>query len=98
MKYQTVESVITNVAHVMNFERTELTGPSRYRNRVRIRHVAMWLARKVTYASFPEIGRAFHRDHTSCLVAIRKVDALVKSHDPMTCRCVEVCLERLGAA
>ena len=38
----------------------------------------MWLCRKFTSRSLPEIGRAFGgRDHTTVLHAVRKIDALV---------------------
>ena len=38
------------------------------------RALAMWLCREAHY-TFPQIGRAFNRDHTSILLACRKVDA-----------------------
>ncbi len=37
------------------------------------RHVAMYLARELTCASLPQIGRAFHRDHATVLHAFRHV-------------------------
>lgn len=40
----------------------------------RPRQAAMWLARHVTPCSFPEIGRAFDRDHSTVMHDIRKVD------------------------
>jgi hypothetical protein len=41
------------------------------------RHVAMYLTRKLTHRSMPEIGRLFgRRDHTTVLHAIKKVEAL----------------------
>lgn len=46
----------------------------------RARHVAMWLARHTTFCSFPEIGRAFRRDHTTVMVACRAIDEL-REHD-----------------
>jgi chromosomal replication initiation ATPase DnaA len=39
------------------------------------RHVAMWLARRASY-SFPEIGRGFHRDHSTAMYAVRRIDDL----------------------
>lgn len=44
---------------------------------VRPRQVAMWLCRRFTARSLPEIGRRFGgRDHTTVLHAVRKIDAL----------------------
>lgn len=36
------------------------------------RHEAMWLAHRNTKASLPIIGRAFNRDHTSVMHAIKR--------------------------
>lgn len=48
------------------------TGPV-----VRARQVAMYLAKKLTPASLPEIGRRFGgRDHTTVIHAVRKIEAL----------------------
>jgi len=43
----------------------------------RSRQIAMWLARTTTTASFPAIGRAFGRDHTTVMQACRRVDGLM---------------------
>ena len=44
------------------------------------RHVAMYLAKKLTHRSLPEIGRLFGmRDHTTVLHAVRKIDALLET-------------------
>lgn len=43
---------------------------------VRARHEAMAAIRDFTGASYPEIGRAFGRDHTTVLAGVRRADAL----------------------
>lgn len=44
------------------------------------RHVAMYLTKKLTHRSLPEIGRMFgRRDHTTVLFAIRKIEALFET-------------------
>jgi chromosomal replication initiator protein len=43
---------------------------------VRPRHVAIHIARRLTKYSFPQIGRQFHRDHTSAMHANRHIAAL----------------------
>jgi len=53
----------------------ELTGPSRQWDQARPRMIAMWLARKMTSRSYPEIGRLFGgRDHSTVMHACRRVD------------------------
>ena len=48
------------------------TGPL-----IRARHIAMYLAKRTTTCSLPQIGRHFgNRDHTTVLSGIRKIEAL----------------------
>lgn len=54
-----------------------LLGPSRLKEFSRPRMVAMYLCRKLTSNSLPQIGRAFKRDHTTVLNAVRTVTGLV---------------------
>lgn len=42
---------------------------------VRARHLLMWAARTYTGRTLPEIGRIMHRDHTSVLYGVRKIEA-----------------------
>jgi chromosomal replication initiator protein len=41
----------------------------------------MYLVRKLTNLSLPDIGREFARDHSTVLHAINKVEQLLKSGD-----------------
>ncbi len=44
------------------------------------RHVAMYLTKKLTHRSLPEIGRLFgRRDHTTIIHAVRKIEALCET-------------------
>lgn len=45
---------------------------------VRARHVAMYLAKEMTSASFPKIGRSFNRHHSTVLVAVAKIAEWLK--------------------
>jgi hypothetical protein len=49
---------------------------SRKVHAVRPRHVAIHIARRLTKCSFTQIGRQFHRDHTTALYADRHIAAL----------------------
>lgn len=61
----------------------EMKGKCRDKSIVDARHTANWLARKITGASYPEIGRAFgNRDHTTILHAIRRIDNLRERYEP----------------
>ena len=74
------------VATALHFGLRErgLPGPSRSRCGAFPRPLDMYLARTLTDASLPEIGRAFGRDHTTVLYAVRKVAAAVEARDPRT--------------
>jgi chromosomal replication initiator protein len=53
-------------------------SPQRARRVARPRQVAMYLSRKLTTRSLPEIGRRFGgRDHTTVLHACRRIEALI---------------------
>jgi hypothetical protein len=59
-------------------DREEMLGPCRAASLVRIRHIAMYLAKDITKRSLPEIGREFaDRDHTSVIHAVRKIEAAI---------------------
>lgn len=54
--------------------RKEMSGQSRRQKVVFARHVAMYLCRKYTTHSYPEIGRAFSKDHSSAIHAVQKIE------------------------
>lgn len=57
---------------------TDLISERRTANLVRPRQMAMYLCKTMTLRSLPEIGRRFgHRDHTTVLHAVRKLERLV---------------------
>lgn len=67
----------------------DLTSQRRTARMVFARQVAMYLAKKLTPNSLPEIGRRFGgRDHTTVLHAVRKIERLV-GVDPALAAMVE---------
>lgn len=56
----------------------QIRGTSRLANITLARHVALWLARALTGASYPELGqRTGGRDHSTTIKACRRVAALL---------------------
>ena len=54
----------------------------RSRPLARPRQIAMYLAKKLTTRSLPEIGRKFaNRDHTTVIHAVKTVDKLYQNND-----------------
>lgn len=65
-----------------NMPRADLEGPSKRKEHVYPRHIAMYLSRSMTDKSFPQIARAFgDRDHTTVVYACQKVAAQIHT-DP----------------
>jgi chromosomal replication initiator protein len=72
----TVNGIIEAVARFHNLRAADITGTKKSRTLTRPRHIAMYLARKFSTASFPELGREFgDRDHSTIQHGVRKVEA-----------------------
>lgn len=77
-----VSEVIKTVADHYRIKQQELKGQSRKKHLALARHIAMYLCRADLAVAYEEIGRWFsHRDHTSILHAVNKVEGLLTS-DP----------------
>lgn len=74
----TVRRVQDVACEVFDLPLSRLIGPERCRYIAHPRAVAMYLARRLTSASYPEIADAFGgRDHTTVLASVRKIARLV---------------------
>ena len=51
-----------------------MTSKRRERSVARPRQIAMYLAKHLTTKSLPDIGRAFDRDHTTVIHAVKTID------------------------
>jgi len=71
---QTVGEIMAICAKAYSMTVDTLCGRSRLRRVVRPRQFAMYLCRKYTNASLKEIGRAFDRDHTSVMHAVKAIE------------------------
>ena len=73
------DDIMATVANFYNVKVSDLKGSRRLKQLVRPRHVAMFLIRKFTDHSFPEIGRMFgNRDHATVQHAVKKIKAQSK--------------------
>ncbi len=72
------EAILQCVASFYNTKVSDLKGQRRLKQLVRPRHVAMYLVRRHTELSFPEIGRLFgNRDHATVQHACKKIASLL---------------------
>ncbi|MDR0662273.1 MAG: chromosomal replication initiator protein DnaA [Holosporales bacterium] len=79
----TIEEIQRKVADHYSIRLADIHSTRRSHQIARPRQVAMYLAKILTAASFPEIGRKFGgRDHTTVIHAVRRIDDLIK-HDPL---------------
>ena len=79
-KKVTVEEIQRKVSEHYNIRLSDLIGPKRLRSYARPRQVAMYLAKKLTSRSLPEIGRRFGgRDHTTVMHGVRRIEELRQS-------------------
>ncbi|MEM9212574.1 MAG: chromosomal replication initiator protein DnaA [Pseudomonadota bacterium] len=93
----TVDEIIRKVADHYNVRMTDILGPRRARNVARPRQVAMYLAKRLTTKSLPEIGRRFGgRDHTTVIHAVKKIEEL-SAHDNQIAEDVELLRRMLEA-
>lgn len=77
----TVSGIIEAVARFHNLRSADITGNRRTRTLTRPRHIAMFLARRHTDLSFPELGREFGgRDHSTIQHGFRKVERELKDN------------------
>ncbi len=77
-----IDDILKIVGRHFNVARTDLLSPRRARSIVVPRQVGMYLAKKMTSRSLPEIGRRFGgRDHSTVLHAVRKIDDQIKTDD-----------------
>ena len=76
--------IISQVCKFYNVDETILRGSQKNKGIAEARQMAMYLIRKLTNLSLPDIGKEFGRDHTTVLYAIRKVEVALKNGDTNT--------------
>ena len=79
-----IDDILKIIGRHFNVGRTDLLSPRRARSVVVPRQIGMYLAKKMTARSLPEIGRRFGgRDHSTVLHAVRKIEDQIKTDDKL---------------
>jgi len=74
----TVADCIRSASRASGVIARDIMGAGRGVRLAKARHIAMWLARRYSGRSFPEIGRLMGgRDHTTVISGVRRVDRVV---------------------
>jgi chromosomal replication initiator protein len=82
VKEISIEKIQRKVAEYYNIKPSDIIGKNRSRSIARPRQIAMYLSRKLTCHSFPEIGTFFgNKDHTTVLFACNKIEKEIE-RDP----------------
>ncbi len=81
-KIITIEKIQNVTSNFYSLSLDEMLSQRRSRPLARPRQIAMYLAKKLTTRSLPEIGRKFaNRDHTTVIHAVKTVDKLYQNND-----------------
>ena len=84
IKVITVDKIQNVVSSYFNIPLSEMLSQRRSRPLARPRQIAMYLAKKMTTRSLPEIGRRFaNRDHTTVIHAVKTITRLSEQDDEM---------------
>jgi len=84
IKVVTVDKIQNVVSNFFNIALSEMLSQRRSRPLARPRQIAMYLAKKMTTRSLPEIGRRFaNRDHTTVIHAVKTITRLSEQDDEM---------------
>ncbi len=80
----TTKQIIKIVANYYDIKPSDIRGAGRTRAISRPRQIAMYLSRKLTKSSFPELGRDFKKDHSSVISAFKKMSKIVDQGEELS--------------
>ena len=86
-----VEDIIKTVSVKFGVKTSDIKSHKKNKNIVAARQLCMYLARKFTAASFPEIGeRIGGRDHSTVIYACNKIGKLLETDEKLKALCEEI--------
>jgi chromosomal replication initiator protein len=91
IKVVTVDKIQNTVSNFYNISLGEMLSQRRSRPLARPRQIAMYLAKKMTTRSLPEIGRRFaNRDHTTVIHAVKTITRLSEKDEEMKKNIIQI--------
>lgn len=97
LRVQPIEAIMWAVCEKYGLSQVELCSQRRQVHLVRPRHIAFWLCKELTLASFPEIGRMFgNRDHATIIHGVKKIQAEVDAASELGLAAIDLKMQ-LGA-
>lgn len=89
-----MERIKAEVMRSYNIKLLALIGPQRHRTVAEPRMIVMWLARRLTRLSYPEIGKELGgRDHSTVISGCRKIERLLTTDAPLFARVANILAE-----
>jgi len=73
--------IISQVCKFYSMDESVIRGTLKNKGTTEARQIAIYLTRKLTNLSLPDIGKEFGRDHSTILYAIRKVEVALKGNN-----------------
>ena len=73
--------IISQVCKFYSIEESVMRGTLKNKGTNEARQIAIYLIRKLTNLSLPEIGKEFGRDHTTILHAVNKIEVSIKNEN-----------------
>ena len=70
----TTELIISEVCRFYSIEESVLRSTQKTKGTAEARQIAMYLIRKLTNLSLPDIGKEFGKNHTTVLYSLRRVE------------------------
>ena len=86
----TTGSIVKACAKYLRCSPESILGPKRTKPLVTARHLVMYVIRSTTELSYPEIGSAFGRDHTSIIHAVRKIEKEMHNDERLLAQITEL--------
>ena len=91
IKIITVDKIQNVVSNYFNIPLSDMLSQRRSRPLARPRQLAMYLAKKMTSRSLPEIGRRFaNRDHTTVIHAVKTITKLSEKDEEMKKNLIQI--------
>jgi chromosomal replication initiator protein len=92
-----IEEVQKECARYYRISLDDLRSERRHKQLAHARQVAMYLARELTGASFPEIGKRFNRDHSTVISGCRKIEAAYQAAEPVLRKEIDELTRRIAS-
>lgn len=76
----TIEKIIGEVSRTFNISEKDIKSTKRQSKISKARHIAIYIVREITQASYEEIGKSFsNRDHSTITHSLKQVDSIMQN-------------------